>query len=89
MNNKWKWGLGIAVAVIILFVPFFAQIRFLPNGAIRMMDYGYGWHMPMMYGAPGMMGFGMMLLVWLILLGLLILIGLGITWLVKMLTAAK
>ena len=89
MNNKWKWGLGIAVAVIILVVPLFAQIWFLPNGAYRMMDYGYSWHMPMIYEAPGMMGFGMMLLVWLILLGLLILIGLGITWLVKMLTAAK
>lgn len=89
MNNKLKWGLGIAIAVIILVVPLLAQILFLPNGAYRMMDYGYSWHMPMMYGAPGMMGFGMMLLVWLILLGLLILIGLGITWLVKMLTAAK
>lgn len=89
MNNKLKWGLGIAIAVIILVVPLFAQILFLPNGAYRMMDYGYGWHMPMMYGGPGMMGFGMMFLVGLILLGLLILIGLGITWLVKMLTAAK
>ncbi len=88
MNNKWKWGLGIAITVIILLVPLLAQI-FLPDGRYRMMDYGYGWHMPMMYGVPGMMGFGMMLFVWLILLGLLILIGLGITWLVKMLTAAK
>jgi len=89
MNNKWKWVLGVTLAMIALLFPLSVWTLFLPHGAHRMMDYGYGWHMPMMYGAPGMMGFGMVLLVWLILLGLLILIGLGITWLVKMLTAAK
>ena len=87
MNNKWKWTLGITLAVILLLVPLFVQV-FLPGGAYRMMNYGYGWHMPMMYGG-GMMGFGMMFLMWLILLGLLILIGLGIAWLVKALTATK
>ena len=85
MNNKWKWGLGITAAVIILLVALFAQFL---NGGYRMMNYSYGWHMPMMYGG-GMMGFGMMFIVWLILLGLLILIGLGIAWLVKTLTATK
>ena len=88
MNNKWKWGFGIAIALIILLVPLLAQI-FLPNGGYRMMGYGYGWHMPMIYGGFGVMSFGMMLIMGLILLGLLILIGLGITWLVKMLTATK
>jgi hypothetical protein len=83
MNNKW--GLVISVVVIILVVPL-AQ-TFL-SGGYRMMDYRYGWHMPMMYGV-GMMGFGMMFIVWLILLGLLILIGLGIVWLIKTLTATK
>lgn len=87
MNNEWKWAFGIAVATILLLVPLFTQL-FLPSGAYRMMNYGYSWHMPMMYGG-GMMGFGMMFLMWLILLGLLILIGLGITWLVKVLTAKK
>ena len=85
MNNKWKRGLGITVAVILLLVPLFAQFL---NSGYRMMNYGYGWHMPMMYGG-GMMGFGMMFTVWLILLGLLILIGLGIAWLVKTLTTTK
>jgi ABC-type microcin C transport system permease subunit YejE len=86
MNNKWKWDFGIAIALIILLVPLFAQI--ILNGGYRMMNYSYGWHMPMMYGG-GMMGFGMMLVVVLILLGLLILIVLGIAWLVKMLTATR
>jgi hypothetical protein len=85
LNIKWKWGLGIAVAGIILLVLLFAPFL---GGAYRMMNYSYGWHMPMMYGG-GMIGFGMMFIVWLILLGLLILIGLGIAWLVKMLTATK
>lgn len=53
-----------------------------------MMNYSYGWHMPMMYGG-GMIGFGMMFVVWLILLGLLVLTGLGIAWLIKTLTATK
>jgi predicted house-cleaning NTP pyrophosphatase (Maf/HAM1 superfamily) len=54
-----------------------------------MMGYGYGWHMPMMYGGFGMMGFGMMLFMWLISLASLVLIGLGIAWLVKTLTDTK
>ena len=87
MNNKWKWSLGISVAVIILLVPLFIQTLF--NGGYRMMDYySYGWHMPMMYGG-GMMGFGMMFVMWPILLGLLVLLGLGIAWLVKTLTTMK
>jgi hypothetical protein len=86
MNNKWKWGLGITVVVIILLVTLFAQT--FPNSGYRMMNYSYGWHMPMMYGGE-MMGFGMMFIVWLVLLGLLILIGLGIAWLVKTLAATK
>ena len=88
MDNKWKWTLGIALGVIILLAPLSAWIFLLPNSGYRMMGYGYGWHMPMMYYG-GMMGFGMMLLIWLILFGLLILIGLGIAWLVKTLTATK
>jgi len=88
MNNKWKWGFGIAIALITLLAPLLAQI-FLPNGGYRMMGYGYGWHMPMIYGGFGVMSFSMMLIMGLILLGLLILIGLGITWLVKTLNATK
>jgi hypothetical protein len=84
MNNKWRWGVGIAVVLFLLIVPLFAQI--ILNGGYRMMNYS--WQMPMMYGG-GMMGFGMMLVIWLILLGLLVLIGLGIAWLVKTLTATK
>ena len=87
MDNKWKWALSIAVTTILLLVPLFTQL-FLPSGAYRMMNYGYSWHMPMIYGG-GMMGFGVMLVVWLILLGLLVLIGLGIAWLVKILIATK
>ena len=85
MNNKWKWGLAITVAMIILLFPLFAQFL---NGGYWMMNYSYGWHMPMMYGG-GMMGFGIMFIAWLILVGLLILIALGIAWLVKTLTATK
>lgn len=86
MNNKWKWGFVIAIALIILLFLLMTQI--ILNGGYQMMNYSYSWHMPMIYGG-GMMGFGMMLVVWLILLGLLILIGLGIAWLVKMLTATR
>ncbi len=53
-----------------------------------MMGYGYGSHMPMMYGGFGMMGIGMFFM-WLISLASLILIGLGIAWLVKALTSSK
>jgi hypothetical protein len=88
MNNIWKWAIGIASAILLILIPLFAGMIFLPNGGYRMMSYGDGWHMPMMYGGYGMMGFGM-LFMWLISLGLLVLIGLGIAWLVKMLTAAK
>ena len=88
MNKTWKWAFGIASAILLILIPLFAGMLFLPNGGYRMMSYGYGWHMPMMYGG-GMMGFGMMFLAWLILLGLLVLIGLGIAWLVKTLTAPK
>lgn len=86
MNNKWKRGFGIAIVPMILLVPLFAEILFLTSGEYRMMDYG--WHMPMVYGG-GMMGFGMMFAIWLILLSFLVLIGLGIAWLVKTLTATK
>ena len=87
MNSKWKWTLGTALAVILLALLLIAQV-FFPSGAYRMMNYGYGWQMPMMYGG-GMMGFGMVFLMWLILFGLLILIGMGIAWLVKALTVTK
>ena len=88
MNNKWKWTLGTALAVILLaLLLLFAQV-FFPSGAYRMMNYGYGWQMPMMYGG-GMMGFGMVFLMRLILFGLLILIGMGIAWLIKALTVTK
>ncbi len=88
MKNKWMWALGIALAAILLFVSPFVWGLFLPNGGYGMMGYGYGWHMPMMYGG-GMMGFGMMLFMWLISLASLVLIGFGIAWLVKTLTAQK
>jgi len=87
MNNKWKWTLGIVLAVILLFIPLFVQ-AFLPIGAYRMLNYSYGWHMPTMYSG-GMMGFGLMFIMWLIMLGLLLLIGLGISWLIRALTAPK
>ena len=88
MKNKWMWALGIALAAILLFVSPFVWGLFLPNGGYRMMGYGYGWHMPMMYGG-GMMGFGMMLFMWMISLASLVLIGFGIALLVKTLTAQK
>ena len=83
-----EMGLWYRRGLILLLVPLFAQILFLPSGAYRMVNYDYSWHMPMMYGG-GMMGFGMLFMMWLILLGLLILIGLGIAWLIKALTATK
>jgi hypothetical protein len=88
MNNTWKWTIGIASVILLILIPLFAGMMFLSNGGYKMMGYGYGWQMPMMYGAPSMMGFGMIFM-WLIPLGILVLIGLGIAWLVKMLTAAK
>ena len=86
MNNKWKWILGLILATIVLIVPPFAWGFFVSYGMTRNTNE---WYMPMMYGAPGMTGFGMMFLMWGILLGLLILIGLGIVWLVKELTTQK
>ena len=83
MKNTWKWTFGIALAVIVLLILPFTWGLFLPYGGDGMMGYGYGWHMPMMYG-----GFGM-LFMWLISLSSLVLIGLGIAWLVKTLTAPK
>ena len=88
MHNRWKWVFGIAVAIIIVLIPLFVQ-TLIPNGAYGMMNYSNNWHMPIMYGDTGMVGFSMMYTAWLILLGLLILIMLGIAWLVKTLTATK
>ncbi len=89
MNKTWKWAIGIASAILLILIPLFVGMMFLPNGGYGMMRYGYGWHMPMMYGGFGMMGFGMMLFMWLISLASLVLIGFGIAWLVKTLTAPK
>jgi hypothetical protein len=86
MKNNWKWALGFTLAIVILLGPLFAWRFFLPYG---MMGNTNGWYMPMMYGGPAMMGFGMIFLVWLILLASLVLIGLGIVWLVKELTVPK
>ena len=89
MNKQWKWVLGIAIAMLVLLVPTFAWRFFLSYGGYGMMANTNGWHMPMMYGTPGMMGFGMMFLMWLVLLSMLVLIGLGIIWLVKELITPK
>ena len=88
MRNIWKWVLGLALAWTVLLILPSAWRFFLPYERYEMMGYGYGWHMPMMYGGFGMMGFGM-LFMWLISLASLVLIGLGIAWLVKTLTAPK
>lgn len=80
MNNKWKRIVGITLATIVLLVLPFAWLFFLP---FRMMGNTNGWYMPMMSEGPSMMGFGMMFLVWLLLLGSLVLIGLSIVWLVR------
>lgn len=86
MNNKWKWALSVTLAIVILLVPPFTWRFFLPS---RIMGRPNEWYMPMMYASPGMMGFGMMFLMWLALLATLVLIGLGIVWLVKELTTPK
>ena len=83
-----KWLLGFALVGLALLSLPFAQILFLQNGGYGMRSYGYGWHMPMMFGGNGMMGFGLNFM-WLLLLASLILIGLGIAWLVKALTVPK
>ena len=84
MNNKWKWVLGLTLAMVVLLFPTLAWRFFLPYGMMRNTNE---WYTPMMYGAPGMMAFGMMFLMWLILLATLVLIGLGIVWLIKELSA--
>jgi len=89
MNNKWKWVLGLTLAMVVLLVPPFAWGFFSAYGRYGMMRNTNEWYMPMMYGGPAMMSFGMMLLMWLILLALLVLIGLGIAWLVNELTAPR
>jgi hypothetical protein len=86
MSNKWKRVLGLVLVLIVLLVSPFAWRIFLPYG---MMRNTADWHMPMMYGAPGMMALGMMFLIWLVLLVSLLLIGIGIVWLVKENTAQK
>ena len=86
MNNKWKWVLGLTLAMIVLIAPPFAWRIFLPYGMMRNTNE---WFMPMMYGAPGMMAFGMMFFMSLILLAVFVLIGLGIVWFVKELSAQK
>jgi ABC-type sulfate transport system permease component len=84
MNKTWKWAIGIASAILLILIPLFVGMMFLPNGGYGMMGYGYAWHMPMMFG-----GFGMMLFMWLISIASLVIIGLGIAWLVKALIAPK
>lgn len=86
MNNKWKLVLGLTLAMVVLVFPLFAWRFFLPYG---MMGTRNGWYMPMMYRGPEIMTFGMMFLMWLILLASLVLIGLGIVWLVKEIAASK
>ena len=92
MSNTVKWIIGSVIAILLLqFVaPFIWQLIF-PNayssyGMMGGRGYGYGMHMPMMGYSSGFGFFGM-LFMWLIPLGLLALIVLGITWLVKQLTA--
>jgi hypothetical protein len=89
MNNNWKWALGITLAIAVLLVPPLTWRIFFSYGGYEMMRNISGWHMPMVYVGPGMMGFGMMFLMWLVLLTFLVLIGLGIAWLVKEVTAPK
>lgn len=86
MNNKWKWILGFTCIMVVLIVPPLAWRFFLPYG---MMRNASEWYMPMMYGGPGMMGYGMMFLIWLLLLASLVLIGLGIAWLIRELSVQK
>ena len=89
MSKTAKWIIGIVIALLVLqfAMPFLWQLIF-PNAdaGYGMMGrgYDYGMHMPMM--GFGVMPFGM-LLMWLIPLGTLALIGLGIAWLVKLLTS--
>ena len=86
MNNKWKWVLGLTLATITLIVSPFAWGFFISYGV---MGNTNEWFMPMMHAAPGMTAFGMMFLIWLILLAVLVLIGLGIVWFVNELSAQK
>jgi len=49
MNKTWKWAIGIASAILLILIPLFVGMMFLPNGGYGMMRYGYSWHMPMMF----------------------------------------
>ena len=89
MNKKWNWVLGIALAMLVLLVPTFGWRFFLPYGGYGMMTNANVWQMPMMYGTPGMMGFGMMFLMWLTFLSFMVLIGIGIAILARILAAPK
>jgi hypothetical protein len=88
MNNTTKWVFGLVLVLTILVVLPFVWSFFPSPGRFGMAGYGPAWHMPMMYGGSGMMGFGM-LFMGLISVGLLVLIGLGIAWLVKTLSGQK
>lgn len=88
MKNMWKWILGIALTFVVLLILPFAWRSFFPYDSYGMMEYGYGWHIPMMYGGYGTMGPGM-LFMWLITLASVVLIGLGVVWLIKALSAQK
>lgn len=85
MKNIWKWIFGIALPLLAL--PFLMGLLF--NGGYGMMPYNYGWHMPMMYPGFGMLGYGMMLWMWLIFLVILALLGLGIAILIKAINNKK
>jgi hypothetical protein len=86
MNDGRKWAPLITFAAVVLIILPLAWGLLIPNNRSGMMQYAYGWHMPMMYAGNGMMGIAM-LLMWLNWLGLLVLIGLGIVWLVRALNA--
>lgn len=90
MSALWKLIVALTSAVVLIIALVFAWNMFLPQVSYPMMSnaYGYGRHMPMMYGG-GMMGSGMMFIVWPILLGLLVVIPLAIIWLIKSLTTPK
>ena len=89
MTNQWKWVLGIALVLLVLLVPAFAWRFFLSFDGYGMMSNASVWRMPMMYGSPGIMGFGMMFLMWGNCLATLVLIGLGIALFAKVIHAPK
>jgi hypothetical protein len=91
MKNSTKWTIGIVIGLVVLFaLPFIWQLLFpaYSGYGYGMRGYGGGWHMPMMGYGFGFLPFGMFFM-WLIPLGTLVFLGLGITWLVKQLTAKK